>query len=305
MAKARDALQSLVGPSAPQKMTPQRSEVFVFLDEGSALHWPISGPLGSITPNERNARKEWIHALLQQVMLLVPTLGTPFRIHLLSDLLDEKIDVTHAKLCIFANAYRVTGTMHSAIESKLQGSGSQPTLVFFHAPGLINGDGALDASAPGRILQTELQMHTEPKSLDTVFTAEDSMLTNAPDFRSLQGKSYASLSRYFSKSCPGCPTRVGGITTAASAAAVAPWFSCSNVSTTTGSRCSVLGRSNESDVGTLCWCDHGMPVTHRTLFSASPGIPLPAWRAILLAAGGKCTINLYSRRRRISDSHCS
>ena len=129
----------------------------------------------------------------------------------------------------------------------------------------------------------QLQVHTEPESLDTtfVFTTEQSILPNAPDFGPLGGRSYTSLSRYFSKACPGCPTRVGGITPAASRALVSPRFSCSNVSKST-SRCTVLGRSNASGVGTLCWCDHR---THRTLFSASPGIPLPAWRAILLAAG--------------------
>jgi hypothetical protein len=213
---------------------------------------------------------------------MVPSLGTPFRIHLMSDLLDEKLDVENAKLVIFANAYRISDTMHAAIRQKLQSEGgSQPTLVFFHAPGTLNGKGLFDQAGPGVLLQSELQMHSEPESLDTVFAMPERLIPNAPDFGPLEGKSYTNLSRYISTWCPGCPTRVGGITPAASRAPVSPWFSCSNASTAT-SRCTVLGRSSASDIGTLCWCDH---TTHRMLFSASPGLPLPAWRAILLAAG--------------------
>jgi hypothetical protein len=281
MATARDALQRIVGTSAPQKLVQQRNaETFLFLDESSTLHWPVSGPLDNTTPEERTARKEWIHALLQQVMLVVPSLGTPFRIHLMSDLLDKKLDVTHAKLVIFANAYRISDTMRATMRQKLQSEGgSQPTLVFFHAPGSLNGDGEFDPAGPGKLLQSELQMHSEPESLDTVFTTPERAIPNAPDFGTLEGKSYTNLSRYFSTACPGCPTRVGGITPAASRALVSPRFSCSNAST---SRCTVLGRSNATGLGSLCFCDH---TTHRTLFSASPGIPLPAWRAILFAAG--------------------
>lgn len=158
MATARDALQRIVGSSTPQVLAQQKNaETFLFLDESSALHWPVSGPLNNTTPQQKTARKEWIHALLQQCMLMVPSLGTPFRIHLLSDLLDEKLDVGRAKLAIFANAYRISDTMQAAIRQKLQTEGgSQPTLVFFHAPGALNGDGIFDQAGPGLLLQSEV-----------------------------------------------------------------------------------------------------------------------------------------------------
>ena len=277
-------------------MQPQHSvHCVIFIDELATLHWPLSGPLvQNGTVAARTARKEWIHALMQQVMLLAPSLGTPLRIHLLSDLLQGALDLRHIRLAIFANAYRVTAALQHEIQTKLRAPATNmpPTTVFFHAPGLIDGDtGRFVASGPTDLIGAPMRLHSGFQSglhsremnLDTLFAPPPAaeLPAAAPDLSRLHGQSYTSLSVYMSPACPGCPTRVGGITAAASAAPVSPWLACEAV-TTPAVNCTVLGRGRTTGVPLLCWCNHG---SHRTLFSASPGLPLPAWSAIVRAAG--------------------
>ena len=261
--------------AVPQGVTAQTSaEVFLFLDEVSALHWPVSGPLDT-----HDATKAWVQYLMQQpAELLAPAIGTPLRVHLLSDLLKGELTLRHAKLAIFANAYRVDAALHAAVQQKLHASGAQPTLVFFHAPGAIDGSGRWDAAGPGRLLQTNgMRLGAGARRLDTYFVDSSSSSSSSgsrgavPDFSSLRGRLFSSL--------------LGGLPPVASHAPVSPWFSCSG----DAAHCSVLGRSNGSTAltavasdGTLCWCDFG---SHRTLYSASPGLPFVAWQAVLRSAG--------------------
>ena len=270
----------MAGDSTAQGATAQTSaEVFLFLDEVSALHWPVSGPLDT-----HDATKAWVQFLMQQpVELLAPAIGAPLRVHLLSDLLKGELDLRHAKLAIFANAYRVDAALHAAVQQKLHSSGAQPTLVFFHAPGAIDGGGRWDAAGPGKLLQTNgMQLGDGTRRLDTYFVDSSSSSSSSsssrsglrgavPDFSSLRGLSFSSL--------------LGGLPPVASRAPVSPWFSCSGDAV----HCSVLGRLNGNgnttalpSNGTLCWCDFG---SHRTLYSASPGLPFAAWQAVLRSAG--------------------
>jgi hypothetical protein len=326
-------------PAPSPVPSPPLTECFLFIDEPSVLHWPVSGPLTRplTSAADRMARKEWIHALMQQALLLLPSLGAPFRVHLLSDLLGGRVeggggikgggrglDLRAARLVVFANAYRIGEEQRGAIRERLHGSStssSQPTLVFFHAPGVLDGEGRLDPSGPARLLGAPLRVEADEGSLETTFggqegegglettfggqegaaTARDdrdlapsvppvppvqvaagapARAGGPPDLTALRGQTYSDLATLLSPACPGCPTRIGGITQEASRALVSPWLSCAALQSA-AANCTVLGRSTATGLPTLCWCQHA---AHRTLFSASPGLPLAAWRAVARAA---------------------
>ena len=260
----------------------------------------MDGPLGD---QNFTASQQLMSSMLQQsVVNMLPVIGAPVSVYLLSDLLLDTIDVSAAKLCIFANAYRVDDALAVVIRRKLQqvsaagdGADSKPTLVFYHAPGLINGNtGKVNVTAPGSLVMAGLRVEASQASLDTIFAAKPRpVLAGAPDFAPLAGHGYAHHS--------------GGLPAAASAALMAPWVRCgagwdgdllavdnsladsgapqhrarARV-TNTSSRCTVLGTASHSGIPTLCWCDHP---SHNTLFSASPGLPIAAMRAVVQASG--------------------
>jgi hypothetical protein len=120
-----------------------KPQVVVFADEISQSHMTNDDNYGTKAglPNDN-----FIDSLLKGAADQLTQLGAPVRLHLLSDLLSPHFDVDSIKLAIFLNAFSLSDTLRTAIDTRLKSHNR--TLLFFHAAGLLDS-GNLSAAVSG------------------------------------------------------------------------------------------------------------------------------------------------------------
>jgi hypothetical protein len=227
-----------------------RPEIAIFVDEDSAA---VRTVFDDGAP--------FLTALIRLPPQYLAASGAPVRIFLLSDLLLPDVDWEPYKMCVFLNAFVVSPAIRAAIESKLKHKSVPTTLVFTFGAGLFD-----DAMAPRTVNITAV-----------------STLVGVP---LRQGAGAANLNTYTPNMGPhllgtyGVPGQQS------------PWFQLDDNTTiaaklwphdppiieqlgfrTAQSNATVLVRAHHRDAG---WS---------SVFSASPGMPLPLWLSLAAEAG--------------------
>ncbi|MFC5941226.1 hypothetical protein ABUL04_15500 [Micromonospora harpali] len=113
-------------------------QVAVFVDDVSANYQPALTPAGE---NSYAFASDQLSNLMDDLTRL----GTPVRHYLLSDLTKGNLDLSAIKLAVLPNAYAVSPTVRTAIDTRLKTPGR--TVLSLYAAGYVQGDQAASTAS--------------------------------------------------------------------------------------------------------------------------------------------------------------